>query len=103
MSYHTRGKDLGSCVEVFQPVDANRQVKLLQYVYDKDGYLDWNHLMVYHKGDKKQVYVVGNHYKKLVHSDLSTLPKVDYSTQIPRQSLQKTVQKRPFSLSRFSR
>ena len=64
MSYHARGKDHGSCVEVFQPVDANKQVKLLQYVYDKEGYLDWNHLMVYRKGDTKQIYVVGNHYKK---------------------------------------
>lgn len=72
MSYHARGKDHGSCVEVFQPVDANKQVKLLQYVYDKEGFLDWNHLMVYHKGDTKQIYVVGNHYKKLAHSDLST-------------------------------
>ena len=64
MSYHTRGEGHGSCIEVFQPVDANNQVKLLQYVYDKDGYVDWNHLMVYHKNDVKQVYVVGNHYKK---------------------------------------
>lgn len=64
MSYHTRGEGHGSCIEVFEPVNSNKQVNLLQYVYDKDGYVDWNHLMVYHEGDAKQIYVVGNHYKK---------------------------------------
>lgn len=101
MSYHTRGKDLGSCVEVFQPVDANRQVKLLQYVYDKDGYLDWNHLMVYHKGDKKQVYVVGNHYKKagtLGFIDIAKggLLNTDSKTIVTEDGSEKTIQ--PFQI-----
>lgn len=42
MSYHTRGEGHGSCIEVFEPVNSNKQVSLLQYVYDKDGYVDWN-------------------------------------------------------------
>lgn len=101
MSYHTRGKDLGSCVEVFQPVDANREVKLLQYVYDKDGYLDWNHLMVYHKGDKKQVYVVGNHYKKagtLGFIDIAKggLLNTDSKTIVTEDGTEKTIQ--PFQI-----
>lgn len=64
MSYHTRGDGHGSCLEVFDPVDANNEVKLLQYIYDSEGMLDWNHLMVYDANEAKQVYAVGNHYKK---------------------------------------
>ena len=64
MSYHTRGDGHGSCLEVFDPVDANKEVKLLQYIYDSEGMLDWNHLMVYDANGAKQVYAVGNHYKK---------------------------------------
>lgn len=64
MSYHTRGDGHGSCIEVFDPVDANKEVKLLQYIYDREGMLDWNHLMVYDANGAKQVYAVGNHYKK---------------------------------------
>lgn len=64
MSYHTRGDGHGSCIEVFDPVNNQKQVKLRQFISDKDKMLDWNHLMVYHEGNKKQVYVVGNHYKK---------------------------------------
>lgn len=64
MSYHTRGDGHGSCIEVFDPVNTNKQVQLRQFISDKDKMLDWNHLMVYHEGNKKQVYVVGNHYKK---------------------------------------
>lgn len=64
MSYHTRGDGHGSCLEVFNPVDANEEVKLLQYIYDSEGMLDWNHLMVYDANGAKQVYAVGNHYKK---------------------------------------
>lgn len=64
MSYHTRGDGHGSCLEVFDPVDANNEVKLLQYIYDSEGLLDWNHLMVYDANNAKQVYAVGSHYKK---------------------------------------
>lgn len=64
MSYHTRGDGHGSCLEVFDPVDANNEVKLLQYIYDSEGLLDWNHLMVYDANNTKQVYAVGSHYKK---------------------------------------
>lgn len=64
MSYHTRGDGHGSCLEVFEPVDANNEVKLLQYIYDSEGMLDWNHLMVYNANNAKQVYAVGSHYKK---------------------------------------
>ena len=64
MSYHTRGDGHGSCLEVFDPVDANKEVKLLQYIYDSEGMLDWNHLMVYDANGAKQVYAVGSHYKK---------------------------------------
>lgn len=64
MSYHTRGDGHGSCLEVFEPVDANNEVKLLQYIYDSEGLLDWNHLMVYDANNAKQVYAVGSHYKK---------------------------------------
>lgn len=64
MSYHTRGDGHGSCIEVFDPVNDQKQVQLRQFISDKDKMLDWNHLMVYHEGNKKQVYVVGNHYKK---------------------------------------
>lgn len=97
MSYHTRGEGHGSCIEVFQPVDANNQVKLLQYVYDKDGYVDWNHLMVYHKNDVKQVYVVGNHYKKagvLGYIDIANggLLNTDPKTIVTEDGENKTIQ-----------
>lgn len=101
MSYHTRGKDHGSCVEVFQPVDANKEVKLLQYVYDKEGYLDWNHLMVYHKGDTKQIYVVGNHYKKagtLGFIDIAKggLLNTEAKTMVTEDGTEKTI--KPFQI-----
>lgn len=64
MSYHTRGKGHGSCLEVFEPVDANNEVKLLQYIYDSKGMLDWNHLMIYNANNAKQVYAVGSHALK---------------------------------------
>lgn len=62
MSYHTRGRGHGACIEVFDPVNAQKQVKLLQYFYDKAGTLDFNHLMV--DQQQKRVYVVGNSSKK---------------------------------------
>lgn len=101
MSYHTRGKMLGSCVEVFQPVDDNNEVKLLQYVYDKTGYLDWNHLMVFHKGDKKQVYVAGHHEKKsgvLGYIDINTggLLNTAPKTIVTEDGENKTIQ--PFQI-----
>lgn len=97
MSYHTRGEGHGSCIEVFQPVDANNEVKLLQYVYDKDGYVDWNHLMVYHKNNVKQVYVVGNHYKKagvMGYIDIANggLLNTDAKTIVTEDGENKTIQ-----------
>lgn len=62
MSYHTRGRGHGACIEVFDPVNAQKQVKLLQYFYDKAGTLDFNHLMV--DQEQKRVYVVGSSSKK---------------------------------------
>lgn len=97
MSYHTRGEGHGSCIEVFQPVDANKEVKLLQYVYDKNGYVDWNHLMVYHKNNVKQVYVVGNHYKKagvMGYIDITNggLLNTDPKTIVTEDGENKTIQ-----------
>lgn len=62
MSYHTRGRGHGACIEVFDPVNANKEVKLDQYFYDKAGTLDFNHLMV--DQQQKRVYVVGSSSKK---------------------------------------
>lgn len=62
MSYHTRGNSQGACLEVFQPVDANKQVKLLQYLRDNEDMLDYNHIMIDKTRDR--IYMAGNHAKK---------------------------------------
>ncbi len=58
MSYHTRGKGHGACVEVFQT--ANDATTMLQYLQDKKGVLDFNHLMIDTKPSTPQLYLVGN-------------------------------------------
>ena len=63
MSYHTRGKGHGACIEVFE-TDAQKQTKMLQYLQDKEQNLDFNHLMVDSKPATPQLYVVGNSFKK---------------------------------------
>ncbi len=63
MSYHTRGKGHGACIEVFE-TDAKKQTSLLQYLQDKEQNLDFNHLMVDGKSTTPQLYVVGNSFKK---------------------------------------
>lgn len=60
MSYHTRGKGHGGCIEVFE-TDANKQTKLLQYLQDKDNKMDFNHLMIDSKSSTPNLYVVGNY------------------------------------------
>lgn len=63
MSYHTRGKGHGACIEVFE-TDAQKQTKMLQYLQDKEQNLDFNHLMVDSKPATPLLYVVGNSFKK---------------------------------------
>lgn len=63
MSYHTRGKGHGGCIEVFE-TDAQKQTKMLQYLQDKEKNLDFNHLIVDGKPATPQLYVVGNSFKK---------------------------------------
>ena len=65
MSYHTRGKGHGACVEVFSPV-ANDQVTLNQYLYDEAEDLDFNHLLAIKKKDsnERMVYLPGSSNKK---------------------------------------
>ena len=58
MSYHTRGKGHGACVEVFQT--ANDATTMLQYLQDKKGVLDFNHLMIDTKSSTPQLYLVGS-------------------------------------------
>lgn len=60
MSYHTRGKGHGGCIEVIE-TDANKQTKLLQYLQDKDNTMDFNHLMIDSKSSTPNLYVVGNY------------------------------------------
>ena len=60
MSYHTRGKGHGGCIEVFE-TDANKQTKLLQYLQDKDNTMDFHHLMIDSKSSTPNLYVVGNY------------------------------------------
>lgn len=64
MSYHTRGKGSGACVEVFTPVE-NDKVTLEQYLYDEQKSLDFNHLLAVETNSKKRmVYLAGSSNKK---------------------------------------
>lgn len=64
MSYHTRDKKHGGCIEVFRPVENNK-VTLEQYLCDEQKDLDFNHLMaVKLKSGKRMVYLPGSSNKK---------------------------------------
>ena len=64
MSYHTRDKQHGGCIEVFSPVENNK-VTLEQYLCDEQKDLDFNHLLaVKLKSGKRMVYLPGSSNKK---------------------------------------
>lgn len=64
MSYHTRDKKHGGCIEVFSPVQNNK-VTLEQYLCDDQKDLDFNHLLaVKLKSGKRMVYLPGSSNKK---------------------------------------
>ena len=64
MSYHTRDKKHGGCIEVFSPVENNK-VTLEQYLCDDQKVLDFNHLLaVKLKSGKRMVYLPGSSNKK---------------------------------------
>lgn len=64
MSYHTRDKQHGGCIEVFSPV-VNNKVTLEQYLCDEQKDLDFNHLLaVKLKSGKRMVYLPGSSFKK---------------------------------------
>lgn len=64
MSYHTRDKKHGGCIEVFSPVENNK-VTLEQYLCDDQKDLDFNHLLaVKLKSGKHMVYLPGSSNKK---------------------------------------
>lgn len=64
MSYHTRDKKHGGCIEVFSPVENNK-VTLEQYLCDEQKDLDFNHLLaVKLKSGKRMVYLPGSSFKK---------------------------------------
>lgn len=64
MSYHTRDKNHGGCIEVFSPVENNK-ITLEQYLCDEQKDLDFNHLLaVKLKSGKRMVYLPGSSNKK---------------------------------------
>lgn len=64
MSYHTRDKNHGGCIEVFSPVENNK-VTLEQYLCDDQKDLDFNHLLaVKLNSGKRMVYLPGSSNKK---------------------------------------
>ena len=64
MSYHTRDKKHGGCIEVFIPVENNK-VTLEQYLCDEQKDLDFNHLLaVKLNSGKRMVYLPGSSNKK---------------------------------------
>ena len=64
MSYHTRDKKHGGCIEVFSPVENNK-IALEQYLCDDQKDLDFNHLLaVKLKSGKRMVYLPGSSNKK---------------------------------------
>ena len=64
MSYHTRDKKHGGCIEVFSPVENNK-VTLEQYLCDEQKDLDFNHLLaVKLKSGRRMVYLPGSSNKK---------------------------------------
>ena len=71
MSYHTNQEQTdnnanshGGCVEVLTPV-KNNKVQLLQYLYDSQRVIDFNHLLaVKLKNGEKKIFLPGNSKKK---------------------------------------
>lgn len=64
MSYHTRDKKHGGCIEVFKPVENNK-VTLEQYLCDDQKDLDFNHLLAVKLNSKKgMIYLPGSSNKK---------------------------------------
>ncbi|MGE9953866.1 hypothetical protein ACQRAV_04315 [Segatella copri] len=64
MSYHTRDKKHGGCIEVFSPIQNNK-VTLEQYLCDDQKDLDFNHLLaVKLNSGKRMVYLPGSSNKK---------------------------------------
>lgn len=64
MSYHTRDKQHGGCIEVFSPIQNNK-ITLEQYLCDDQKDLDFNHLLaVKLKSGKRMVYLPGSSNKK---------------------------------------
>lgn len=64
MSYHTRDKQHGGCIEVFSPIQNNK-ITLEQYLCDDQKDLDFNHLLaVKLNSGKRMVYLPGSSNKK---------------------------------------
>lgn len=84
MSYHTRDKKHGGCIEVFSPV-VNNKVTLEQYLCDDQKDLDFNHLLaVKLKSGKRMVYLPGSSNKK--GAMLAYIPIQDKSHLLADQS-----------------
>lgn len=85
MSYHTRDKQHGGCVEVFSPVENNK-VTLEQYLCDDQKDLDFNHLLaVKLKSGKRMVYLPGSSNKK--GAMLAYIPIQDKNHLLADQSM----------------
>ena len=85
MSYHTRDKNHGGCIEVFSPVENNK-VTLEQYLCDDQKDLDFNHLLaVKLKSGKRMVYLPGSSNKK--GAMLAYIPIQDKNHLLADQSM----------------
>lgn len=85
MSYHTRDKKHGGCIEVFSPVENNK-IALEQYLCDDQKDLDFNHLLaVKLKSGKRMVYLPGSSNKK--GAMLAYIPIQDKSHLLADQSM----------------
>ena len=85
MSYHTRDKKHGGCIEVFCPVENNK-VTLEQYLCDDQKDLDFNHLLaVKLKSGKRMVYLPGSSNKK--GAMLAYIPIQDKNHLLADQSM----------------
>lgn len=85
MSYHTRDKKHGGCIEVFSPVENNK-VTLEQYLCDDQKDLDFNHLLaVKLKSGKRMVYLPGSSNKK--GAMLAYIPIQDKNHLLADQSM----------------
>lgn len=85
MSYHTRDKKHGGCIEVFSPVENNK-VTLEQYLCDDQKDLDFNHLLaVKLNSGKRMVYLPGSSNKK--GAMLAYIPIQDKNHLLADQSM----------------